>query len=243
MGNHQSSPPLPPPPFPPPSSPPWERRPWAPPATYSLLAVGLAFGVSHFCWVETRAGWAAFRGDRHVRAASFTSSPRVSESTLLLVRAAIFGWCFFILAQSAFHEGPGCLRFFTVWNFIVLTLFFGIGAGLSCNCCRHVARHGPITRDHRVWAGLHRLLFEIEMPMTMLVAVIVWFAIYPNAVSVAEQTGDYSGQLAVLSLTSITMHALNVIFSESSPFQHSSHPSAQGWLVPRSHRARTAPCQ
>ena len=34
--------------------------------------------------------------------------------------------------------------------------------------------------------------------MTMLVAVVVWFAIYPNAVSVAQQTGDYSGQLAVL---------------------------------------------
>ena len=156
------------------------------------------FGVSHFCWVETRAGWAAFRGDRQVRAASFTSSPCVSEGTLLLVRAAIFSWCFFILAQSAFHEGPGCLRFFTVWNFIVLTVFFGIGTGLSCTCCRHSAECGPITRDHRIWAGLHRLLFEIELPMTMLVAVVVWFAIYPNAVSVAQQTGDYSGQLAVL---------------------------------------------
>ena len=139
-----------------------------------------------------------------MRAASFTSSPCVSEGTLLLVRAAIFSWCFFILAQSAFHEGPGCLRFFTVWNFIVLTVFFGIGTGLSCTCCRHSAERGPITRDHRIWAGLHRLLFEIELPMTMLVAVIVWFAIYPNAVSVAQQTGDYSGQLAVLSLCSLT---------------------------------------
>ena len=36
--------------------------------------------------------------------------------------------------------------------------------------------------------------------MTMLVAVVVWFAIYPNAVSVAQQTGDYSGQLAVPNL-------------------------------------------
>ena len=35
-------------------------------------------------------------------------------------------------------------------------------AGLSCTCCRHVATHGPITRDHRFWAGLHRLPFEIE---------------------------------------------------------------------------------
>ena len=50
------------------------------------------------------------------------------------------------------------------------------------------------------------------MSVTMLVAVVVWFAIYPNAVSVAQQTGDYSGQLAVLTLTSITMHALNVVF-------------------------------
>ena len=132
------------------------------------------------------------------------TSPCVSEGTLLLVRAAIFSWCFFILAQSAFHEGPGCLRFFTVWNFIVLTVFFGIGTGLSCTCCRHSAECGPITRDHRIWAGLHRLLFEIELPMTMLVAVIVWFAIYPNAVSVAQQTGDYSGQLAVPSLCPLT---------------------------------------
>ena len=44
---------------------------------------------------------------------------------------------------------------------------------------------------------MHRLLFEIELPMTMLVAVVVWFALYPNAVSVAQQTGDYSGQIAV----------------------------------------------
>ena len=137
------------------------------------------------------------RADDVNAAARTSSSPRVSERALLLVRAAIFSWCFFILAQSAFHEGPGCLRFFTVWNFVVLTTFFGIGTGLSCTCCRHVATHGPITRDHRMWAGLHRLLFEIELPMTMLVAVVVWFAIYPNAVSVAQQTGDYSGQIAV----------------------------------------------
>ena len=163
MGNVLSNPPpAPPPPFPPPSSPPWERREWAPPTTYSLLAIGLVSGVGHFCWVETRAGWAAFRGDRQVRAASITSSPRVSERALLLVRAAIFSWCFFILAQSAFHEGPGCLRFFTVWNFVVLTAFFGIGTGLSCTCCRHVATHGPITRDHRMWAGLHRPPFQIQ---------------------------------------------------------------------------------
>ena len=44
---------------------------------------------------------------------------------------------------------------------------------------------------------MRRLLFELELPMTMLVALVVWFALYPNAVSVAQQTGDYSGQLAV----------------------------------------------
>ena len=60
-----------------------------------------------------------------------------------------------------------------------------------------------------MWAGLHRLLFEIELPMAMLVAVVVWFAIYPNAVSVARRPGDY-GRLAVLTLTSITMRALRL---------------------------------
>ena len=64
--------------------------------------------MSHFCWVETRAGWAAFRGDRHVRAASFTSSMRVSESALLLVRAAIFSWCFFILVQAWYDTHVPC---------------------------------------------------------------------------------------------------------------------------------------
>ena len=49
----------------------------------------------------------------------------------LLVRTLIFSWCFFILSQSSFYEGPGCLRFFTVWNFIALTIYFGIGAGLA----------------------------------------------------------------------------------------------------------------
>ena len=67
------------------------------------------------------------------------------------------------------HMHPACRL--QVWNFIVLTVFFGIGTGLSCTCCRHVAHNGPITREHRVWAGLHRLLFELELPMTMLVAV------------------------------------------------------------------------
>jgi hypothetical protein len=192
--------------------PPWQRREWAPPTTYTLLLAFLASGVLHFCWIESRAGWRAFRGDELVRAAAFTSSARVSEHTLLLVRTLIFSWCFFILSQSSFYEGPGCLRFFTVWNFIALTIYFGIGAGLSCSCCRHLATHGPITPDHRWWAGLHRLLFELELPMSVLVAMVVWLAIYPNAVAVAAATGDASGQIAVLSLTSITMHALNVIF-------------------------------
>jgi len=83
-------------------------------------------------WYNRRAQWRDFRRVPTTLAASATSSHHVPAAALLGVRCVIFTWCLFLLVQSVAAEGPDCLRFFTVWNFIVLTTFFGLGTVLSC---------------------------------------------------------------------------------------------------------------
>lgn len=126
---------LPPPPSPPPPSPPppWEHTGWARPATFGIISAQLALGGGHFWWYNWWVQWREFRPEPTVRAASATSSLRIPESALLGVRCVIFVWCTFLLVQSAVAEGPSCLRFFTVWNFMSLTAFFGLGTLLSCS--------------------------------------------------------------------------------------------------------------
>ena len=190
---------------------------WTRPVTFVYMVVLLVLGTSHFVTRNLRQPWRWRKTSlldavelriaaSTVHRASATSSARVPEVALLVVRTTTFAWNVLLLAQSSFADGVACLKFFTFWNFIALTVFFGLGAALSCSCCRQIARLQPPSREHRIAAALHLVLLEMELPLSVVIAAIVWLVIYPFDLS----NGNPVRIAGDLNLTSLTMHAANV---------------------------------
>ena len=148
--------------------------PWARPITMALISVVLILSTCHFAHQWLRGGWRLYAGVRAVRIASSGSVWQVGPAALLMYRSAVFVTCFLTLVQSVFNGGVETLRWFTVWNFTALVIFFALGTGLSCPCCREIGlvRSTP-SRSHRVAAALHHLLLEVELPMSAMITAVV----------------------------------------------------------------------
>ena len=62
------------------------------------------------------------------------------------------------------------------------------------------------TASHRLAAAAHHLLLEVELPMSAMVAAVVWLVLYPSDANAARALERYTN------LTSLTMHAANLVF-------------------------------
>lgn len=190
----------------------WTNRhtTWSRPATFLLIACFFIAGGGHFVWRHRRKGFRAYAGPSAVRRASATSVWHISPHALLLFRASVFAVSFWMLLQSTFYEGPPCLRFFTVWNFIALVIFFALGTALSCSCCRDIALMRPRpSESHRIAAVAHHLLLEVELPMSAMITLVVWLVLAPYDAAHDPSLYWYA---RYTNLTSLTMHGVNLIF-------------------------------
>ena len=183
---------------------------WARPASFAYIGSCFLAGTGHFIWQHRKAGFRAYAGSGAVRRASASSIWQVGPGTLLAFRMSVFVISFYTLLQSTFYEGPPCLRFFTVWNFIALVIFFALGTALSCSCCREIAlvRATP-SRSHRIAAAAHHLLLEVQLPMAAMITLVVWLVLYPYD---AEHDPSLYWYSRYTNLTSLTMHGMNLVF-------------------------------
>ena len=151
-----------------------------------------------------------YAGASAVRRSSASSVRRVRPGTLLAFRASVFAVTFYMLLQSTFYEGPQCLRFFTVWNFIALVAFFALGTALSCSCCREIALVRAVpSKSHRLAAAAHHMLLEVQLPMAAMITLVVWLILYPYD---AEHDPSLFWYVRYTNLTSLTMHGMNLVF-------------------------------
>lgn len=184
---------------------------WASPLTFAyLLLVVLLAGAWHLWICRRRGAHARTEADvtlqrtASVRRSSATVCASVPSLLLLCLRGIIFVYCLVILVWSSFEQGIGCLKYFTVWNFIALTAFFGLGTALS------FSSHGwrpPCGVSHHKAAAAHQVLLTVELPMSCLVTFVVWLVLYP-----VEYGEDAAYALQQdFNLASFTMHAVNVM--------------------------------
>ena len=183
---------------------------WASPLTFAyLLLVILLAGAWHLwiCRQSARSRLAesdvALQRTASVRRSSATVCTAVPPLLLLCLRGIIFVYCLVILVWSSLLQGIGCLKYFTVWNFIALTAFFGLGTVLS------YSSYGwrPPCGEHHKMAAAHQVLLTVELPMSCLVTFVVWLLLYP--VEYGEDAAY--AQQQDFNLASFTMHAVNVI--------------------------------
>ncbi|KAL1530933.1 hypothetical protein AB1Y20_001824 [Prymnesium parvum] len=175
---------------------------WTAPLTLSGFLLALLAGLAHFSAHSSRRGWPP---PQHALLAGRTSHPAVRPAHLLAYRATVLALTASLLLHSSLAAGPSCLRFFTVWNFIALVACFALGTALSCAhvCAPAHCAHAP-SAAHALAAAAHHLLLEIELPMSAMIAAVVWLVLYPY---------DQDNHLTLLeytNLTSLSMHGLNV---------------------------------
>lgn len=192
------------------------RVEWARPLTFTYILAMFWITMFHFVWRHRHGSWRQYyMGSTAVRLASSPSVRHIGKDVLFVYRLCVFLYCFWSLLDTSIATGPSCLRFFTVWNFTALVCFFALGTGLSFSCCRDVAQlRSPPSRVHRAAAALHHILLEVQLPMAAMIALVVWLVLYPyDAMGGAEHPDATAYRLSqYTNLTSLTMHAANLIF-------------------------------
>ena len=131
-----------------------------------------------------------------------------------LTSLSVCGYEWFQDIARAFH-------YYTVWNFHIVLLYFGIGAWSSFRAWRHTRRHKftenlyrivePPTdpKDRYTWLDrFHNILLEIELPATVLICIIVWTILFEAE---AKIYGVEAARHKFLSWTSLIQHAMNVV--------------------------------
>lgn len=98
-----------------------------------------------------------------------TSRPNVfGQKTLLAYRILILGFAFGVHIAGISQNYPGQYKFYTVWNFITVVTYFGLGVALtSYSLWKGVdaIKDSPYMSFN---ASLHYLLLEVELPNTLM---------------------------------------------------------------------------
>jgi len=142
-----------------------------------LQGIYIFNGIFYFCvfffWI-----FLAWRRYRQTKGADFeaarlkgvlTSHPRYFGPRFLwLYRFVVFGFVFGVHMSEIVYNAPGSYRFYTVWNFIVLNIYFALGLGLST---MSLWKGNEAVANSRYWsfnAALHYILLEVELPNTLM---------------------------------------------------------------------------
>mmetsp|Transcript_4372 Transcript_4372/g.5070 ORF Transcript_4372/g.5070 Transcript_4372/m.5070 type:complete len:372 (-) Transcript_4372:1162-2277(-) len=164
---------------------------------FSLGVLGCS--VAYNIWRARTKGtddW-KFNGDQ----CSTPPQPWVSDKVLLAYRFAAFAIGFGFLVTLL--DTPRIFVAFTVWNWTIFTVYFGIGTYLSLRKVLKTERKVEhLTKPEKAFI----VLLNLELPSTFLICAVVWLVLYPAAVSVDANLDG------VLNPFSFLSHAANVAF-------------------------------
>lgn len=99
-------------------------------------------------------------------------------------RFVAFGFTIGIQISQFVIRGSGSLQYFTVWNFCLLVFYFGLGSFITLKGIleekdkgKHIALKN---RKMNLLQKIHYGVLQVELPCTLLIALVVWGILYPN---------------------------------------------------------------
>ena len=168
-----------------------------------ILTLGICLGALAALVVHDRK--TAYADWRYTRARATQSALFGKAMPLALTFAwRLFAFVWVLAVQSVQWSASRAgysYRFFTIWNFFLLLVYFGLGAALTL-----VALMRPADGAKELsWVHMvHYAMFEIALPSACLVDIVLWGVLYPYAVT--------QGQGATLTnYTSVMQHAINLV--------------------------------
>lgn len=133
-----------------------------------------------------------------------TSRPNVfGQKTLLAFRIVMFAFALGVHIGGLSQTQAGLYRFYTVWNFIIVIVYFGLGAGLTAFSLWKGVDAIKASPYMSFNASLHYLLLEVELPNTLIVDVVTWAVLLPNCLAIDRNCP------VLISFPSFVQHLIN----------------------------------
>lgn len=137
--------------------------------------------------------------------ARLTVEGKASRTQLMFYRLVVGLFCLGIfLYQWTNHiienGNVFLLRFYTIWNFLLLCTYFAIGNYLSIKAYRN--KDDKLDRPANLLENIFLVIMEVEFSSTLLIAIVVWLVLWP-----AAQANDDDGLLGFVSLV---QHGINI---------------------------------
>eukprot|EP00042_Codosiga_hollandica_P038328 m.311453 g.311453 ORF g.311453 m.311453 type:complete len:281 (-) comp55361_c1_seq1:271-1113(-) len=135
----------------------------------------------------------------------------ISPSSIGIIRGVLFIYCLFILVFSYIFAVGTSFRFYTFWNFSLLTLYFLLSSIHSLLAHRNRAVYQQVVDYHtgtpfmRFFACSTWTLFQMMATTVFLVDTVLWLILYPLATTPDELA-------TVLNFSSYNVHGANVVF-------------------------------
>jgi hypothetical protein len=148
--------------------------------------------------VESRREW-----DRIPGIASFTGNSLLPNwrKLIVLFRGFFFVFALYVEVDNISTNGGGQFQFFTIWSYCLLIFYFGLGVivayrGIIRSEENRLDENAPLDPLERA----HFAVFEILLPDTLFVDVVLWGILYPNAVMYNEENDKKNIACSKLSL-------------------------------------------
>lgn len=146
-------------------------------------------------------------GSWDIAASSMTESTIGSPHVLLVTRLVTFVASLAVLVRQYMQIGVISFKFYTVWSFCLLTIYFGWVSVLSLQHCRRNAK--PQRRTVNGWEYAAIALFHVVLTTTWIVDIITWLVLWPMTKQLAKGAELERLTALMLCFTSYVQHGGN----------------------------------
>ncbi|KAK9844666.1 hypothetical protein WJX74_005289 [Apatococcus lobatus] len=169
-----------------------------------------AAGFGQAAWLLSKRPWNPSRqgakdATNEAVSASSTGSPRL----LLAFRAFVAVWSLVVGGRQLLAKGPIVLKFYTVWNWWLMTAFFWLAAAASIQ--GQMKKSVSSSTANRVGRAAI-ILYHMNSTTVWIVDVLCWALLVPMLTSDPDQQLVAFWKSQFYNFTSYNMHAANAVF-------------------------------
>eukprot|EP00887_Chlorella_sp_A99_P008142 scaffold12.g8142.t1 len=182
---------------------------------------------------------------QQLRSHHVTDSSTGSELALAAYRIAMLAWSLGIGINQLFDKGGHVFRFFTVWNWWLLTLFFGLASAASLRGLwrARAARRGAARGAGRGATGAGRpadlldkatmVAFAMEAPTTLVIDLLTWKVLVPMMADTPDAALRAHWNRIFFGFESLNQHGFNaaMMLGELALGRLPMSLAASGWLA------------
>jgi len=139
---------------------------------------------------------------------TWKSQFNISPTILLVFRILAFFYNLGVQIGGGIVFGAGQFQFYTIWSYIFLILFFGVGSVVSFLGVQNLQRSQVPTLLDKIFV----VMYQMTLCQVLLVDAVLWGILYPMAIKANEQKpGSFNMEL-ILNFFSYNQHGGNFVW-------------------------------